>query len=170
MQVVLKNTTKLCSSKVIPTVNGKFPGPTLYAREGDTVIVRVTNHGNHNLTIHWWELLVSLIYIVCLLNILRTIVYFNNGTRHGVKQLGTGWADGPAYITQCPIQPGQNFIYKFTLTGQRGTLLWHAHHLWLRATLHGAIVILPKLGTPYPFPTPQEERIIILCKCSFVSI
>ncbi|XP_024177227.1 laccase-22 [Rosa chinensis] len=133
-RVVLKNTTKLCSSKVIPTVNGKFPGPTLYAREGDTVIVRVTNHGNHNLTIHW----------------------------HGVKQLGTGWADGPAYITQCPIQPGQNFIYKFTLTGQRGTLLWHAHHLWLRATLHGAIVILPKLGTPYPFPTPQEERIIIL--------
>ncbi|KAL6123609.1 hypothetical protein ACLB2K_076130 [Fragaria x ananassa] len=133
-RVVLKNTTKLCSSKAILTVNGKFPGPTLYAREDDTVIIRVTNHGNRNVTIHW----------------------------HGVKQLGTCWADGPAYITQCPIQPGQNFIYKFTITGQRGTLLWHAHDSWLRATLHGAIVILPKLGTPYPFPTPQKERIIIL--------
>ncbi|XP_004308920.1 PREDICTED: laccase-22-like [Fragaria vesca subsp. vesca] len=133
-RVVLKSTTKLCSSKAILTVNGKFPGPTLYAREDDTVIIRVTNHGNRNVTIHW----------------------------HGVKQLGTCWADGPAYITQCPIQPGQNFIYKFTITGQRGTLLWHAHDSWLRATLHGAIVILPKLGTPYPFPTPQKERIIIL--------
>ncbi|KAK9913685.1 hypothetical protein M0R45_037495 [Rubus argutus] len=135
-RVVLKNTTKLCSSKAILTVNGKFPGPTLYAREDDTVIVRVTNHVNYNVTIHW----------------------------HGVKQLGTCWADGPAYITQCPIQPGQNFIYKFTITGQRGTLLWHAHDSWLRATLHGAIVILPKIGTPYPFPTPQKERIIILAE------
>lgn len=84
--------------------------------------------------------------------------------RHGVKQLGTAWADGPAYITQCPIQPGQNFIYNFTLTGQRGTLLWHAHTSWLRATLHGAIVILPKRGTPYPFPTPDEEKTVILGK------
>ena len=49
----MKNTTKLCSSKVILTVNGKFPGPTLYAREDDTVIVRVTNHVNYNVTIHW---------------------------------------------------------------------------------------------------------------------
>lgn len=38
------------------TVNGKFPGPTLYAREDDRVIVRVTNRANHNLTIHWSEL------------------------------------------------------------------------------------------------------------------
>lgn len=38
------------------TVNGKFPGPTLYAREDDTVIVRVTNRANHNLTIHWFQL------------------------------------------------------------------------------------------------------------------
>lgn len=53
MQVVLKSTTKLCSSKAILTVNGKFPGPTLYAREDDTVIIRVTNHGNRNVTIHW---------------------------------------------------------------------------------------------------------------------
>ena len=34
--------------------------------------------------------------------------------RHGVRHLRTGWADGPAYITQCPIQPGENFTYRFT--------------------------------------------------------
>lgn len=53
MQVVAKNTTRLCSSKSIITVNGKFPGPTLYAREDDTVLVRVVNQVSHNITIHW---------------------------------------------------------------------------------------------------------------------
>lgn len=82
--------------------------------------------------------------------------------RHGVRQLRTGWSDGPAYITQCPIQTGQRFVYNFTLTGQRGTLLWHAHVNWQRATVHGAIVILPKVGVPYPFPDPDKEEIIVL--------
>ncbi|KAL6503237.1 Laccase-4 [Orobanche hederae] len=132
--VVMKNTTRLCSTKPIVTVNGKFPGPTIYAREDDTLLIKVVNHVKYNVSIHW----------------------------HGIRQLRTGWADGPAYITQCPIQPGQSYVYNFTITGQRGTLLWHAHILWLRATLHGAIVILPKLGTPYPFPKPEHERIIIL--------
>ncbi|XP_076928230.1 laccase-4-like [Bidens hawaiensis] len=132
--VVTKNANRLCSSKPIVTVNGAFPGPTLYAREGDTVHVKVVNHVKYNVSIHW----------------------------HGIRQLRTGWGDGPAYITQCPIQPGQNYVYKFTITGQRGTLLWHAHILWLRATVHGAIVILPKLGVPYPFPKPHMEQVVIL--------
>ena len=82
--------------------------------------------------------------------------------RHGVRQLRTGWADGPAYITQCPILPSQAYVYNFTLTGQRGTLWWHAHILWLRATVHGALVILPKLGVPYPFPKPNMEQVMML--------
>lgn len=82
--------------------------------------------------------------------------------RHGIRQLRTGWADGPAYITQCPIQPKGTYVYNFTLTGQRGTLWWHAHVLWLRATVHGAIVILPKLGVPYPFPKPNKEVVVVL--------
>jgi len=82
--------------------------------------------------------------------------------RHGIKQLRSGWSDGPAYVTQCPIQPGQSFVYNFTITGQRGTLLWHAHITWLRATMYGAIVILPKRGISYPFPKPDKEKIIIL--------
>ncbi|XP_027175602.1 laccase-4 [Coffea eugenioides] len=132
--VVLKNFTRLCSSKPIVTVNGKSPGPTLYAREDDTVLVRVVNHVKYNVSIHW----------------------------HGVRQLRTGWADGPAYITQCPIQPGQSYVYNFTITGQRGTLLWHAHILWLRATVHGAVVILPKRGVLYPFPKPHHENVVVL--------
>ncbi|XP_027330913.1 laccase-4-like [Abrus precatorius] len=132
--MVMKNTTKLCSTKSFVTVNGQCPGPTLYAREDDTVIVKVTNHVKYNVTIHW----------------------------HGIKQLRSGWSDGPAYVTQCPIQPGQSFVYNFTITGQRGTLLWHAHITWLRATVYGGFVILPKLGISYPFPKPDKEKIIIL--------
>ncbi|KAL5072853.1 hypothetical protein RYX36_011837 [Vicia faba] len=132
--VVAKNTTRLCSSKSIITVNGKFPGPTLYAREDDTVLVRVVNQVNHNITIHW----------------------------HGIRQLTTGWADGPAYVTQCPIQSGHSYVYNFTITGQRGTLLWHAHVNWLRSTVHGAIVILPKKRVPYPFPKPDDELVLVL--------
>ncbi|CAN0854710.1 IRX12 [Linum grandiflorum] len=132
--VVLANTTRLCSTKPIVTVNGQYPGPTIVAREDDTVLVKVVNHVQYNMSIHW----------------------------HGVRQLRTGWADGPAYITQCPLQPGQEYLYNFTLTGQRGTLLWHAHILWLRATVHGAIVILPKRGVPYPFPKPHREHTLVL--------
>ncbi|PKI34541.1 hypothetical protein CRG98_045078 [Punica granatum] len=132
--VVMKNTTSLCSSKPIVTVNGLFPGPTLYAREGDNVQVKVVNNVKYNVSVHW----------------------------HGIRQLRTGWADGPAYITQCPIQTGQSYVYNFTITGQRGTLLWHAHILWLRATVHGAIVVLPKRGVPYPFPKPHKEVVVIL--------
>ncbi|XP_022866431.1 laccase-10-like, partial [Olea europaea var. sylvestris] len=130
----MRTTTRLCSSKSIVTINGRFPGPTIYAREDDTVLIKVVNHVNYNMSIHW----------------------------HGIRQLRTGWADGPAYITQCPIQPGQSYVYNFTVSGQRGTLFWHAHILWLRATVHGAIVILPKLGLPYPFPTPHKEVVVIL--------
>jgi laccase len=132
--VGLKNVSRLCHTKPIVTVNGEFPGPTIYAREGDTVIVNVTNHVKYNVSIHW----------------------------HGVRQLRTGWADGPAYITQCPIQTGQSYAYNFTITGQRGTLWWHAHILWLRATIHGAIVILPPKHNPYPFPKPHKEITLLL--------
>ncbi|XP_073063018.1 laccase-4 [Primulina eburnea] len=134
--VVMKNTTRLCSTKPIVTVNGKFPGPTIRAREDDTLLIKVVNYVNYNVSIHW----------------------------HGVRQLRTGWADGPAYITQCPIQPGQSYVYNYTITGQRGTLLWHAHILWLRATVHGALVILPKRGIPYPFPKPDHQAIVVLAE------
>lgn len=52
-------------------------------------------------------------------------------------------------------------MYAFNVTGQRGTLWWHAHILWLRATVYGAIVIMPKQGTPFPFPQPDREEVIL---------
>ncbi|KAK8270603.1 hypothetical protein V6Z12_D11G208400 [Gossypium hirsutum] len=126
--------TKLCKTSTIVTVNGMYPGPTIYAREDDTVVVEVSNLTPYNISIHL----------------------------HGVRQRLTCWFDGPAYITQCPIQAGQSFKYRFTLLNQRGTLFWHAHISWLRATVHGPLIIYPKQGVGYPFQPPVEEHVIIL--------
>ncbi|XP_059634404.1 laccase-6 [Cornus florida] len=126
--------TKLCKSQEIVTINKMLPGPVVYAQEDDRVIIKVTNETPYNATIHW----------------------------HGVRQILSCWFDGPSYITQCPIQAGQTFTYEFTLVKQKGTLLWHAHFSWLRATVYGAIVVYPKAGVPYPFKYPYEEHIIIL--------
>ena len=39
---------------------------------------------------------------------------------------------------------------------------WHAHSDFDRTTVHGAIVIYPKLNTTYPFAKPDGEFILIL--------
>ncbi|KAK6229076.1 hypothetical protein SCA6_018027 [Theobroma cacao] len=131
--IKLHNVTRLCNTKSIVSVNGQFPGPRIVAREGDQLLIKVVNHVSNNISIHW----------------------------HGIRQLRSGWADGPAYVTQCPVQTGQSYVYNFTIVGQRGTLFWHAHISWLRATVYGPLVILPKRGVPYPFPKPYKEVPII---------
>ncbi|GFQ02918.1 laccase-14, partial [Phtheirospermum japonicum] len=134
LQVKEASYKRLCEKKTILTVNGKFPGPTLEVHKGETIFVDVYNKGQHNITIHW----------------------------HGVKQPRNPWTDGPEYITQCPIQPGNNFSQKVIFSKEEGTLWWHAHSDWSRATVHGAIIVYPAPGTPYPFPKPAAEVPIIL--------
>ena len=52
--VMYANITRLCSTKQVVTVNGQVPGPTLYAREGDNVLIKVANElPDKNVTIHW---------------------------------------------------------------------------------------------------------------------
>ncbi|TYH14147.1 hypothetical protein ES288_A06G196200v1 [Gossypium darwinii] len=82
--------------------------------------------------------------------------------QHGVRQIRTGWADGPEFVTQCPIRPGGSYTYRFTVQGQEGTLWWHAYSSWLRATVYGALIIRPREGKSYPFPKPKRETPIIL--------
>ena len=53
LQVRRSNVTRLCHTKPLITVNGKYPGPTLVAHEGDRVIVKVVNHVKDNVTVHW---------------------------------------------------------------------------------------------------------------------
>ncbi|KAL3640786.1 hypothetical protein CASFOL_015754 [Castilleja foliolosa] len=125
---------RLCSNKSILTVNGQFPGPTVHVNQGDTIVINVINRAKENVTIHW----------------------------HGVKQLRYPWSDGPEYITQCPIRPGRSFNQKIVLSDEIGTLWWHAHSDWSRATVHGALIVYPTKKNDYPFPVPHKEIPIIL--------
>ncbi|KAG9453251.1 hypothetical protein H6P81_006155 [Aristolochia fimbriata] len=124
----------LCKEQVVVAVNNKLPGPTIRVHEGDTLVVDVYNDSPYNLTIHW----------------------------HGVHQLLSAWADGTSYVTQCPILPGNKYRYKFNITGQEGTLWWHAHYSYLRATVYGPLIIRPRKSRPYPFPKPHKEVPILL--------
>ncbi|KAL0384506.1 UNVERIFIED_CONTAM: Laccase-14 [Sesamum radiatum] len=126
--------TRLCSTKKILTVNGKFPGPTLKASRGDSLIIQFHNKAEYNITLHW----------------------------HGVRQPRNPWSDGAEYVNQCPIRPGEKFTYKVQLTTEEGTMWWHAHSGWARATVHGTIIVYPKPGTGYPFPKPYAEVPIVL--------
>ncbi|KAL3630557.1 high-affinity glucose transporter [Castilleja foliolosa] len=125
---------RLCNTLSSITVNGMYPGPTLEVNNGDTLVVKVVNRAKYNVTIHW----------------------------HGVRQIRTGWSDGPEFVTQCPIRPGGSYTYRFTIQGQEGTLWWHAHSSWLRATVYGALIIRPKEGESYPFPKPNRETPLLL--------
>ncbi|KAH6802257.1 laccase 12 [Perilla frutescens var. frutescens] len=125
---------RLCKTRSTITVNGMYPGPTLEVNNGDTLVVNVVNRAQYNVTIHW----------------------------HGIRQIRTGWADGPEFVTQCPIRPGGSYTYRFTIQGQEGTLWWHAHSSWLRATVYGALIIHPKQGESYPFKKPKRQTALLL--------
>ncbi|GLT80710.1 hypothetical protein SLA2020_521350 [Shorea laevis] len=129
-----KPVKRLCRTHETVTVNGKFPGPTLEVRDGDSLVIKAINKAKYNVSLHW----------------------------HGIRMLRNPWADGPEYVTQCPIRPGMSYTYRFTIHNQEGTLWWHAHSKWLRATVYGALIIYPKLGSPYPFPMPRREIPILL--------
>lgn len=153
--------TKLCHTRDIVTVNGMYPGPVVYAQEDDRVIIKVINEAQTNVTIHWY---------LCFSHVSNCYIWFHTLydylmrfllVRHGIRQRLSCWSDGPSYITQCPIQPGQSFTYEFTMYQQKGTFFWHAHVSWLRGTVYGPIVVYPKTGVPYPFPYPYEEHVLI---------
>lgn len=53
LQLKETNVTRLCVSKSILTVNGRFPGPEMRVHKGDTAYVNVYNQGPYGVTLHW---------------------------------------------------------------------------------------------------------------------
>nr|AHG97584.1 laccase 1 [Grifola frondosa] len=85
-------------------VNGVSPAPLITGKKGNhtqlNVIDKLTKHTMLNSTsIHW----------------------------HGFFQAGTNWADGPAFVNQCPIATGHSFLYDFHVRSQAGTFWYHSH-------------------------------------------
>ncbi len=65
--------------------NGAFPGPTLRARQGERLRVRLVNRLAQDTTIHW----------------------------HGIRLPNA--MDGVPHLTQKPVPPGGEFLYEFDL-------------------------------------------------------
>ncbi len=100
--------------------NGQIPGPRLRFREGDRVRINVTNRLPETTTLHWHGLVLP--------NVM----------------------DGPAHITQEPIENGSVYRYEFTAV-QSGTYFYHSHdHVDRQQALglYGAMLIEPKAADP----------------------
>jgi FtsP/CotA-like multicopper oxidase with cupredoxin domain len=98
--------------------NGTTPGPTIEAVEGDRVRIFVTNRLPEHTTIHW----------------------------HGLL-LPSGM-DGVGGLTQPHIQPGETYVYEFTLR-QHGSHMYHPHAdemVQMAMGMMGLFVIHPRAG------------------------
>ena len=100
--------------------NGQVPGPTLRFTEGDRVRIDVTNRLPETTTVHWHGLVLP--------NVM----------------------DGPARVTQDPIEHGGVYHYEFTAV-QSGTFFYHSHdHVDRQQALglYGALLIAPRAIDP----------------------
>ncbi|WAR25666.1 ASO-like protein [Mya arenaria] len=115
--------------RMIITINGQMPGPTLNVYEGQTLKIHVTNNlYSDAIAIHW----------------------------HGIHQIGTPWMDGAAYVTQCPINPGQSFTYEFSVPSA-GTFFYHNHIGMLQMLgLHGALIVRERTQNS------SEEHVVLI--------
>jgi FtsP/CotA-like multicopper oxidase with cupredoxin domain len=98
--------------------NGQSPGPTIEAVEGDRVRLFLTNRLAERTSMHWHGMLLP------------------NGM------------DGVAGLVQPHIEPGETYVYEFTLR-QNGTLLYHPHSdemVQMAMGMMGLFVIHPRGG------------------------
>jgi len=119
---VFELTVSLIRWQILPDVaidayayNGQIPGPRLAFTQGDRVRIDVTNELPETTTVHW----------------------------HGLDVPNE--MDGPAEITQDPIQPGDTYSYEYTVN-QWGTFFYHSHDHADRQQslgLYGALIIDP---------------------------
>ncbi|AQK91080.1 Cupredoxin superfamily protein [Zea mays] len=124
-----------CVNKLAVTINGESPGPTIRATQGDTVVVTVRNSlETENTGIHW----------------------------HGIRQVGSPWADGTVGVTQCPILPGDTFTYRFVVD-RPGTYFYHAHYGMQRvAGLDGMLVVSVPDGVAEPFAYDEDRTVLLM--------
>jgi CopA family copper-resistance protein len=97
------------------TVNNSLPAPLLRFKEGDDIVLHVTNHLNEPTSIHWHGLILP-------------------SEMDGVPNISNDFYG---------IKPGETFTYRFK-AAQSGTYWYHSHSGFQEQTgLYGPIVIDP---------------------------
>lgn len=76
---------------------------------------------------------------------------------HGMWNVGAPFADGTS-LAQCPIPPGEGFVYEFGVGDQVGTYFYHGHldTLQMSDGLYGPLVVEDP-GAPFAY---DEERCV----------
>ncbi|PPJ54407.1 hypothetical protein CBER1_07364 [Cercospora berteroae] len=102
-------------------VNNQFPGPLIEANWGDNIEITVTNRLDEGTAIHL----------------------------HGFLQKGTPYMDGVPGVHQCPIAPGETFVYR-TRAELYGSAWYHSHFDGQSANgFYGPIVIYGPTNAEY---------------------
>lgn len=116
-------------SRMVIAVNRRFPGPPIIAYE------------NQEVTIHMWNKM----------HTDSTTIHL-----HGMHQKQSPYSDGVAFVSQCPILPGQIYSVKFNAK-PFGTSFYHAHIGDQRsAGLYGPLIIIPLSSSKVS--QPQDDN------------
>ncbi len=99
-------------------VNGQIPMPTLTFTEGDIAEIHVYNHLQESTSLHW----------------------------HGLFLPNK--EDGVPHLTQMPIEPNTEFVYRFPII-QSGTHWYHSHSgLQEQIGMYGSMILMKKKDDP----------------------
>ncbi|KAH7910239.1 laccase [Hygrophoropsis aurantiaca] len=120
---------------------GIFPGPLIKANKGDNFSINVVNQLSDKsmplaTSVHW----------------------------HGLAQPHSNWADGVAFVTQCPISSNDSFLHKFSVPTQAGTFWYHSHFSTQYCDgLRGPLVIYdPNDPLAHMYDVDDESTVITL--------
>ena len=112
--------------------NEQIPGPTLRFKAGERLRVYFKNELDEASTVHWHGL----------------IVPFSQ--------------DGVGLLTQPGVQPGETYVYEFTVPNTPGTFMYHAHMNDLEQVsmgMSGAFVVEPRDGGSGRW---DQDRLVVL--------
>jgi FtsP/CotA-like multicopper oxidase with cupredoxin domain len=112
--------------------NGQVPGPMIRVKEGDKVLVKVTNKLSQSTAVHF----------------------------HGLELAND--QDGVPFITQPPIKPGQSFEYKFVVPNAGSHMYHSHHNSAEQVSkgLLGAFIVEPK--SPNPAHRADLDAVMVL--------
>jgi len=115
--------------------NGQVPGPLIHVKQGDDLVIHVTNNTGMPHTIHW----------------------------HGTYQTNSWRNDGVPGFTQEAIKAGETFTYKFK-ADRPGTLWYHCHvnvneHVGIRG-MWGPMIVDPI--DPLPIEKTVTKEVIMM--------
>ncbi|KAJ3873232.1 laccase 1 AVT [Lentinula edodes] len=120
---------------------GSFPGPLISGNKGVRFNLNVTDQLTdpsmvRSTTVHW----------------------------HGLFQKTTNYADGVAFVSQCPIAANHSFLYDFQVPDQAGTFWYHSHiSVQYCDGLRGPLVIYdPQDPQAYLYDVDDETTVLTI--------